>query len=74
MAKKSKTNGNGKPKGALTDAQIIERANKWAKLHEDPATRPQMDKVIAPLSVNDARRVILCGQRIRGGLKPKIAT
>jgi len=64
---------NAKPSGVLTDDKIIDRAKDWAHLHEC-GRYSEMDRVIAGLSEKDSRRVILCGQRIRGGLKPKIAT
>jgi hypothetical protein len=56
----------------LTDEQIIERAREWSRLHLDPLTRGKMDAVLAGLSPADVRRVTLCGQRISGGLEPKI--
>lgn len=60
-------------KSPLTDEQIIDRARDWAHLHTDPQTRPQMDKIIDGLSPADARRVVLCGQRVRAGLSARIA-
>jgi len=55
-----------------TDAGLVILARKWAELHVKPKTRDQMDDVLTGLSDADARRVILCGQRIAAGLTPKI--
>jgi hypothetical protein len=80
LAKKSndtpaptKTKNNKLTQSPLTDVQIIDRARDWAQLHADPKTRDKMDDIIKGLSAADSRRVILCGQRIRAGLTPRIA-
>lgn len=67
------TKNGKKPQSPLTDAQIIDLAREWARLHENPKTRDKMDAVIEGLSGADARRIYLCGQRIRAGLTPRIA-
>jgi hypothetical protein len=56
----------------LTDDQIVERAREWSRLHLEPLTRGKMDAVLDGLSPADQRRVVLCGQRISGGLEPRI--
>jgi hypothetical protein len=61
-----------KTKERLTDEEIVERAREWARLHLDPMTRAKMDAVLIGLSPADQRKVVLCGQRIAGGLEPKI--
>lgn len=63
--KKKTTNG-------LTDEQVIDRAKDWVHYYRDPNTRDKMDGIVAGLKPADARAVILCGQRISGGLKPKV--
>lgn len=62
-----------RPQSPLTDAQVIDLARDWARLHENPKTRDKMDAVVEGLSGADTRRVVLCGQRIRAGLTPRIA-
>lgn len=50
---------------------IRHRAKRWAELHADPKTRAKMDMLLNGLSPNEARAVILNGQRIACGLQPK---
>ena len=57
---------------ALTDDEVWDRARDWAHLHAKPTTRNQMDAILEGLSSADQRRVYLCGQRIAGGLKPRV--
>jgi hypothetical protein len=56
----------------LTDDEVINRAERWARLHANPKYRDKMDALLEDLSEVDQRRVRLCGQRIAGGLKPKV--
>jgi hypothetical protein len=56
----------------LTDDEVRERAQRWARLHKIEKYRPQMDEVLNGLSADDQRRVYLCGQRIAGGLPFKV--
>jgi hypothetical protein len=56
----------------LTDDEVLDRAKVWAHLHAKPQTRDKMDQVLDGLSSADQRRVYLCGQRIAGGLKPRV--
>jgi hypothetical protein len=53
--------------------RLLLLAAKWADLHAARRTRERMDEILAGLSEADARRVILCGQRIAAGLPPRIA-
>jgi hypothetical protein len=57
---------------ALSDDEVLSRAQDWAHLHPKPTTRNKMDEVLSGLSTADQRRVYLCGQRIAGGLKPRV--
>jgi len=54
------------------DSRLIEKAQEWARLHRNPETRSQMDRVLSGLSEADKRKVYLCGQRIAGGLSVKL--
>jgi hypothetical protein len=56
-----------------TDAGLAILARKWADLHANPKQRDKMDEILAGLSEDEARRVVLCGQRIAAGLEPRIA-
>jgi hypothetical protein len=56
----------------LTDEEVIDRAAKWARLHRNEKRRDRMDECLDGLSKADQRRVYLCGQRIAGGLPPKV--
>lgn len=56
----------------MNNDEVIEYARRWAKLHANPKLRGRMDNVIDGLSEEDARRVVLCGQRIAGGLTIKV--
>lgn len=56
----------------MNNDEVIEYARRWAKLHANPKLRGRMDNVIEELSEEDARRVVLCGQRIAGGLSIKV--
>jgi hypothetical protein len=55
----------------LDNDQVIQRAQEWALLHFNRQYNA-MDKVLEGISVADQRRVYLCGQRIRAGMKPKV--
>jgi len=57
---------------AITNERVVELAERWARLHATPKLRGRMDAVVEDLSESDARRVILCGQRIAGGLPAKV--
>lgn len=56
----------------LTDDEVRDRASKWARLHNNVRMRDRMDEALEGLSEADQRRVYLCGQRIVGGLSPKV--
>ena len=58
--------------GAISNEVIIEKAHEWAALHANKKTRDKMDEVIAGLDERTARKIVLCGQRISGGLEPKV--
>jgi hypothetical protein len=57
---------------SLTNDEVLEKAQRWAFLHKHPENRGKMDAVINGLNAEDQRRVYLCGQRISGGLSPKV--
>ena len=54
------------------DAKIRALAQKWAELHAKPKQRDKMDELLANLSPETQRKIVLCGQRIAAGLSPKI--
>ena len=56
----------------LTDDEVIDRAKKWARLHNNVRLRGRMDECLEGISKADQRRVYLCGQRIVGGLSIKV--
>jgi hypothetical protein len=56
----------------VSDDKIRELAQRWALLHKLEKNRDKMDGVFKGLSESDQRRVYLCGQRISGGLSPKV--
>jgi hypothetical protein len=56
----------------LTDEEVAERAQRWARLHKNEKYRNKMDDVLVGLSAADQRRVYLCGQRMAGGLPLKV--
>jgi len=56
-----------------TEEQLIERARQWVAFHAKEETRDKMDEVLEGLTEADQRRVTLCGQRLSGGLPPRIA-
>jgi hypothetical protein len=56
---------NGNANGArVTFDQIDAMAKEWLRLWSNPATRPQMDAVIAHLRPEDQSRVVLWAQRL----------
>ena len=57
---------------SLTDEEVIDRAERWARFHRKPETRSRMDDCLKGLTKADQRRVYLCGQRVVGGLAPKV--
>lgn len=57
---------------SLTDEEVLDRAERWARFHRKPETRSRMDECLKGLTLDDQRRVYLCGQRVAGGLAPKI--
>ena len=59
-------------KQAEHEAALIDTAREWARLHANPKTRDRMEGVLNGLSNADKRRVVLCGQRIAGGLSVKL--
>jgi hypothetical protein len=56
-----------------SEDRLLSLARRWADLHSKPKQRDKMDEILVGLSEAEARRVILCGQRIASGLTPKIA-
>jgi hypothetical protein len=56
----------------LTDDEVAERAQRWARFHSNAKYRSKMDSVLADLNDDDERRVRLCGQRMANGLPLKI--
>lgn len=56
----------------LTDEEVLDRAERWARFHRKPETRSRMDECLKGLSQADQRRVYLCGQRVATGLAPKV--
>jgi len=56
----------------LTDEEVLDRAERWARFHRKPETRGRMDECLKGLSEADQRRVYLCGQRVSTGLAPKV--
>ena len=56
----------------LSAARVLELAAKWSRLHAKPQWRDRMDECLTGLSESDARRVVLCGQRMAAGLPPKV--
>lgn len=56
----------------MSDDQIIEAAQRWARLYLNPKLRSRMDKVLEEGDEDDRRRIVLCGQRISGGLSIKL--
>ena len=56
----------------LTNEEVLECAERWARFHRKPETRARMDECLKGLIEADQRRVYLCGQRIVGGLAPKV--
>jgi len=57
---------------SLTTEEVLDRAQRWARMHKVEKYRPKMDDLLKGLSEADQRRVYLCGQRISGGLPPKV--
>ena len=57
---------------SLTTEEVLDRANRWARMHKLVKYRDKMDDLLIGLSDEDQRRVVLCGQRISGGLPPKV--
>jgi hypothetical protein len=57
---------------SLTTEEVLDRAQRWARMHKIEKYRSKMDDLLAGLSEEDQRRVYLCGQRISGGLPPKV--
>ena len=56
----------------LTNDEVAERAQRWARFHKNEKYRDKMDEVLAGLNKIDQRRVYLCGQRMSGGLPLKV--
>jgi hypothetical protein len=56
----------------LTDEEVVDRAQRWARFHKNEKYRDKMDEVLVGLSETEKRRVYLCGQRIAGGLPIKV--
>lgn len=69
--------GSGKERMAtvnksLSTEEVLDRAQRWARMHKIVKYRDKMDDLLTGLSDEDQRRVVLCGQRISGGLPPKV--
>jgi hypothetical protein len=66
---------NGKENMAakqLTDEEVVAHAQRWVQCWRIVKYRDKMDGVLDGLSQADQRRVILCGQRMVGGLPLKV--
>lgn len=55
----------------MDNEEIITKAGKWVAYYKGNQ-RGKMDTVLEGLTAGDRRKVVLCGQRIAGGLTAKV--
>jgi hypothetical protein len=56
----------------MDDDEVIDRAQRWARLHANPKLRGRMDTLLEDASEEDQRRIRLLGQRIAAGMSIKL--